>query len=1713
MSSAVSPLVVSATVTHEEDTSAGRGRSRASNSNSNTSSNTNSNNGRGRGGRREGRGDGGRGEGRGRRNGTTTTTTTTTTTNHSARRGGSAGGRGGGGGGARRNDGEHDDENATKDTTSSTETALVTNGRWSTVDSTTTSTSTNNDVTLTTSSSQNDSNVPQSHRGPSGSVPGAGAGAGRNGGRTSSRNRNAPNAQQHSKERQPRSNNTNTSNSHSNSHHRTNENSAITNASSPRTEDAETMTNNTLQTPPRNNQDVNRLSRTSEGGGTGSSGRTSRNSNRNSSHRGRGGGGRGTGEGGVDGNGAGRHQSGSTRNQRQAKNTPSSRNQSSRNNTNNDSTEESVPLSMSEQQLSSAVATLLSTASSETTTLPATSRLLMSDTPNQNVNNAATTMAHSSNVLSASMVHNVLSVNTDITSSTLTSIGPLSPPPSSTVLPVVLVQQSQPHHLNLPTPSEFTSLLNVTANNNNNHTNTNRHLPAHAKRTNGPMILSRQTVQNLTAAAAASDAHSNNGNSSTALATSSTTGTLPIMQPTNSSSSTVPSSQPQQSLEEYESHTQHLSELLAEAALFEDDGDDNEKESTTITLESGVPLPLFASTMVSSSSSSMMPFTATADHYSTPSDTIESNSNLPISSHDSVVATNRNVTKSPAPPRASKPKESRRKKPPKRDVVPVMVDPEMMEPMMETTRATMITPEIPIVTPTTTTEALRALPAQEVSITSTTQVKIVRRESSVSLNNDDMSAAPSFKAGATANQKKVKSSSKNQGGIGKKGMTDEGKARSAARRFNNEVRICVENSDPAGVYDLLHDRHNHKFALDAIVLETVMKAYVMAAMFDEALYCLRNCAVPATLSTIQTERILACMPQNLRSSNAYTAADMINQLCVNTIFDTATARTYFLRIVRGIALEFLEEATSARDRICSAPCERLVRAGTCVVDARLERGKKVSELIVLPGDQLGVWQPDANENRGIQVGDAVSILPYAGPYPMSAESLDRNMIEATITNTNPMVLRLQDKANAKIHNMLTENIEGNVFRIDKLANRMGFNRQLSAAVAIASPLGDMTSPDFVRDVRRPCPEIIQAVTAMNENFEQFMSDAVRPAVATSSSSSTTKMKSTTITSSTAALCATAVAWNANDEVQGMDQDSIRTTSRLALEKYGALEGLNESQQLAVECATTNRLTLVQGPPGTGKTRIAICILEHWGRLAIAAAERGEDPAPILATSDSNIAVDNLVEGCAAVGLRVVRLGRPEAIRPELYRFCIDRPPSSYDANRSSGHNQGGGTSGASAYKERTKQLKSAQIICCTCIGSGGDILDMLGPFERVLVDEATQATEPAVLVPLMRGCRQLVLVGDHCQLPPTVLSTRAEEEGHGVPLFSRMVACGVPPHMLDTQYRMHPGIAMFPSDLFYGGLLKNGVSAPERRPLPGFPWPREEFPVAFIPVKGIEMDDGVSKYNEEEANHACRAVELLLAGGQCSVSDIAVVTPYAAQARLIRRMTRRMTGNAGPPYIEVSSVDGFQGREKEAVVFSAVRSNDYGAIGFTSDWRRINVSFTRARRALVVIGNEHTLRRGDPETWMPWLAWADAHGVNVDKPGIARGRYDPEQLRRVRGGTTAAEMLKDVLARQQAQLKQAEHQQERAVKNSAGHIVGGADVDDGVPTTPTITLEEDLARLQNTDGNWDDSDDDDDNNKKVLAHSGSRITLASGASSNDIRSGDDSNGPVDVWDL
>lgn len=129
----------------------------------------------------------------------------------------------------------------------------------------------------------------------------------------------------------------------------------------------------------------------------------------------------------------------------------------------------------------------------------------------------------------------------------------------------------------------------------------------------------------------------------------------------------------------------------------------------------------------------------------------------------------------------------------------------------------------------------------------------------------------------------------------------------------------------------------------------------------------------------------------------------------------------------------------------------------------------------------------------------------------------------------------------------------------------------------------------------------------------------------------------------------------------------------------------------------------------------------------------------------------------------------------------------------------------------------------------------------------------------------------------------------------------------------------------------------------------------------------------------------------------------------------------------------------------------------------------------------------------------------MNNPGKPRGRYEPEILRKIRGGTTAAEMLKDVLERQQAQIKSAERLQEKAAKNAAGHIMGKEEEEKTTEVDPEV-LKEDLATLENADGCWDDSDDDEVG--LVLNHS--RVSLATTTSS---KSEDEKSEPLDAWDL
>ena len=197
-------------------------------------------------------------------------------------------------------------------------------------------------------------------------------------------------------------------------------------------------------------------------------------------------------------------------------------------------------------------------------------------------------------------------------------------------------------------------------------------------------------------------------------------------------------------------------------------------------------------------------------------------------------------------------------------------------------------------------------------------------------------------------------------------------------------------------------------------------------------------------------------------------------------------------------------------------------------------------------------------------------------------------------------------------------------------------------------------------------------------------------------------------------------------------------------------------------------------------------------------------------------------------------------------------------------------------------LDGAEVICATTIGVGHTLLGER-KFPVVLMDEATQASEPSALVPITRGCRQLVLVGDHKQLPPTVISKVAEEGGLSRSLFERLIECGLEAHMLTTQYRMHPTIREYPSARFYDGRLEDGCDSSERPPAAGFLWPDWDHPVAFVPVEGSEIvdEESASKSNLDEAAMVLSIVNNLLAAGDLSAQDIGVITPYNGQVRLL----------------------------------------------------------------------------------------------------------------------------------------------------------------------------------------------------------------------------------------
>lgn len=430
--------------------------------------------------------------------------------------------------------------------------------------------------------------------------------------------------------------------------------------------------------------------------------------------------------------------------------------------------------------------------------------------------------------------------------------------------------------------------------------------------------------------------------------------------------------------------------------------------------------------------------------------------------------------------------------------------------------------------------------------------------------------------------------------------------------------------------------------------------------------------------------------------------------------------------------------------------------------------------------------------------------------------------------------------------------------------------------------------------------------------------------------------------------------------------------------WSPLGSLDDSQREAVDFALSAKdLAIIHGPPGTGKTTTVIELIRQ-------AILRGEK---VLACAPSNLAVDNLLERLLAAGEKAIRIGHPARVLPTLREHTLDlivenhpdyKLAREWTKEAWSLRKQAGKYTRTAPppgfrrdLREEAKKLlndahqlesrlvdfllDSATVICSTLTGVNEELLGKR-QFDLVVIDEAAQTTEPPCWIPILRSGR-VVLAGDHCQLPPTVVSQEAVKQGYSVSLMERLMSKETAPisRRLTTQYRMHDQIMSFSSDEFYAGSLTGSAQVAghllqdlphvEANPITGTA-------IRFFDTAGSHCSEqteseGSSRENRGEAEYVAQQVSELLKSG-VRPDEIGVITPYGAQARLLRELITERG-------VEVDTVDGFQGREKEAILISLVRSNTEGELGFLTDTRRMNVALTRARRKLIVFGDSSTL--------------------------------------------------------------------------------------------------------------------------------------------------------------
>ncbi|KAG9480231.1 hypothetical protein GDO78_011972 [Eleutherodactylus coqui] len=398
------------------------------------------------------------------------------------------------------------------------------------------------------------------------------------------------------------------------------------------------------------------------------------------------------------------------------------------------------------------------------------------------------------------------------------------------------------------------------------------------------------------------------------------------------------------------------------------------------------------------------------------------------------------------------------------------------------------------------------------------------------------------------------------------------------------------------------------------------------------------------------------------------------------------------------------------------------------------------------------------------------------------------------------------------------------------------------------------------------------------------------------------------------------------------------------------------------------ITIIHGIFGAGKSyllAVVVLFLVQLFEIHNPPEEPGSFHWKLLISSSTNVAVDRVLLGLLDLGFdQFIRVGSIRKIAKPILPHSLHAGSEneSEQLKELQALLKEDLTPGEKAYVRKSIELHKlgtnktllgqVRVVGATCAACPFPCLRNL-KFPVVILDECSQITEPASLLPIARfQCEKLILVGDPKQLSPTIQGSEAAHEcGLEQTLFSRLCLMGHQAVMLRTQYRCHPAISIIANELFYEGNLLNGVSNEDRKSL--LDWLPT---LCFYNANGTEQVEGNnSLYNVEEANFTVKLIHSLIASG-IQGSMIGVITLYKSQMNKICCMlsSAAVWDPSDMKAVQVSTVDAFQGAEKEIIILSCVRTRQ---VGFIDSEKRMNVALTRGKRHLLIVGSLTCLRK------------------------------------------------------------------------------------------------------------------------------------------------------------